>query len=136
MALLGAIRTYDPTRGVRLWTYAKKRVVGAMQTFLTNEGEEPCRNLQPEGEDGDGNLEQAVDCLPSAAPSAELLLEQKEEAGILVLSEGERALLWQLYGEDQSSRDLGQALGVSHASVLRMKQGALEKLLEHTRRAA
>ena len=148
-ALLVASRKWDPSRGVKLWTFARKFVYGAMVRFAVTESAEPCRlkpfkakRCETEYSYDSGDRYYAPDPWLSAEadltiethdPSPEEVLSLKEDLSSLKedleeLSDIEREVLWSYFGEDRSLRETEAATGHSHGCVQRTFRGAIAKL--------
>lgn len=140
MALLRAARSWDPVHGVKLWTYARKFVLGAMIHYVSNEIDEPCRDVVDElrgghrgGCDDETDGVSVLDRLASADASPEDLAELGEGLAILEqeidsLNDDEKKVLWQLFGESLPHRDAAEVLGVGNGTIMRTKLNAMEKL--------
>jgi len=136
IALIGAARRWDSSHGAALWTYARKFVLGAMFRLVEREINEPSKDLdEADVAEGDEFAAQTSSAqLQSVDPTPEEIAEMGEDLAILeqeidrALSDDERRVLWQLYGECETSRDAAESLGTSHGFVTRTKLNALEKL--------
>lgn len=142
IALLEAARKFDESHGASLWTYARKFVLGAMFKCVSREIVEPSRDLasRHDGDDeelplyggatGPENLEFA---LASGTPSPEEIVELEEDLAILeeevaTLSEAEKSVLWKVFGEEKSLRDVAVESGCHHCTPQRVYHGAMQKL--------
>lgn len=126
---------WDESRGVKLWTYARRFVLGAMVRYLTQEIDEPCRDAEfvsgevHEHEDH----RHSIDDVAADTLTPEELVELDEdltrlEEDLEALSADELQILWKRFGEDKSLRDVERETGHGHGCVLRTFHGAMEKL--------
>lgn len=131
IALLEAARRWDPSQGVKLWTYARKFVLGGIFRCVAREINEPSRDLlAPAEENEDGDV---VARLLSEGPTPEEIAQLGEDLVILeeeidALNEGERQVLWKVFGDDLTLRDIAVADGTHHSTPQRIYRGAIEKL--------
>jgi len=150
IALVLASRKWDPARGVKLWTFARKSVLGAFFRLVAKEAAEPCRLIelvsksteQLEFNAGDDrcSLDNGSEFLANVeatiaddVPTPEDLAAVKEDLAALKedleeLSDIEREVLWSYFGEDRSLRETEAATGHSHGCVQRTFRGAIAKL--------
>ncbi len=130
ISLLRAARQWDPERAA-LWSFARRSVKSDMRDALRREIRAYNSTVKSDHTDEAGVFASVADDKKLASESAELqddleLLEKEIE----LLSEVERKVLWNLFGEEKTSRDTAEALGIGHATVGRTKWNALEKLRE------
>lgn len=128
LALLEASRRWDASQGVKLWTYARKFVLGDMFRLVAREINEPSRDLVAgdDGEDGD-----MVTRLLAAGPTPEEVAQLGEDLTILeeeidALSADERDVLWKHFGEDVPVWKTVE--GQHHSAAQRLYHGAIETL--------
>lgn len=110
IALLAAARTFDPSRGFELWTYARQFVFKAIMSHKSREAAEPCRDLQIvdsyEGSDDDIDAPDLVFGLFDGSPTPEAALSTRQQIPFLVdamvyLTELERRIVRLVFEEDQ-----------------------------------
>ncbi len=136
IALLGAARTYDPSLGIALWTYARKFVLGAMFRFRTKEVGEPCRlSILPSGDSTDDGMQVVAESLESEAATPDDALETAELVAIAArefsfLDETQRRVLRMRFGDELDVRSIATKLDLSKSDVDRIYHGAIAKLRE------
>ena len=146
IALIQAARTWLPSGGASLWTYAYKFVYAAISRRKTREIEEPASvGLQDSGTSvaisADGALEEAqlitmIENLGDDTPSAERLLELAELVAIsssemISLSEIERRVVRLRFVDELHFPEIALALDLSsNDKAERIYHGAVSKLRE------
>jgi RNA polymerase sigma factor (sigma-70 family) len=130
LALLSASRTWEASYGVKLWTYARKFVLGAMIRFVSDAAEEPSRPSDPRYDEDDEIQETAHD-----NQTPEDALSHKEQVAIMVselahLSENERRAVRLSFNEGLDIRSIATSLGVPRSTAHDILQGAIAKLRE------
>ena len=129
IALLDAARRWRASEGVRLWTYARKFVLGAMFRHVSREASEPAHNAFA----GDETVETFLEALQETPES---LLEHHECSAIASsqlseLDETERKVLGLRFLESASFSDIAEQLALSsNDRAERIYHGAIGKLRE------
>jgi RNA polymerase sigma factor (sigma-70 family) len=127
IALLDAARRWRASEGVRLWTYARKFVLGAMVRFGSKESCEPCRRHT---EDDDAIAERMSS---GETPEEALLIAQCSAIAaheLTFLNEVERRVLRHRFVDGLDIRTIGQRLDLSKSEADRIYHGAIRTLRE------
>lgn len=129
IALIEVSRKWDSSKGVQLWTYARPFVFGAIFKFVAREMN-PTNELVNDPDD-ESEFWTQIAVHPSPEEVAQLgedltILEEEIDA----LNEDERRLLWSVFGEDKSLRDVAAEAATHHCTTQRLYKGAIEKLRE------
>jgi len=129
IAMLRALETFDPTRGVELWTYAKRFVLGAMLRFLAVEAKEPhgddVDDLVASIASPEDNAEEAIIHTEERAAQRERLMK-----GLAALTDEEREIIFLRFFEMKSSRAVAEQLGISKGDESRKAKSAMATLKE------
>lgn len=121
--LLRAAKTFRADSGNKLWSYARKFVVGAMLRYLTREVEEPSR----------ASIEDTIDDNASDGTSPESSATASEirttvSAAMTTLDAEERRILAMYFNEDKGLRSIAKELNVSLGSAHERFHSALVTL--------
>jgi RNA polymerase sigma factor (sigma-70 family) len=146
IALILASRSWSPSGGATLWTYAYKFVYGAISRSKTKEIEEPCHTQALAGHDehacsNGGNsafsddVTGGVENIGEDVPNAEETIATAQLVSIasgemICLSEQERRVVRMRLNDDRDVRAIAVELGLSKSDVDRIYHGAIGKLRE------
>jgi RNA polymerase sigma factor (sigma-70 family) len=146
IALILASRSWSPSGGATLWTYAYKFVYGAISRSKTKEIEEPCHTQALIGHDehacsNGGNSSSSddptggVENIGEDVPNAEELLEIAQLLGIasrelVNLSELERRVVRMRFNDQLDIRAIADSLGMAVMTTHDILSGAIGKLRE------
>ncbi len=148
IALLGATRSWQASRGVQLWTYARKFVLGAFFRHATRETTEPAsaglrdglatRAAAPDGSADEGHIESYIENIEADTATPEDELENVELVAVAArelsfLNENERRVIRMRFGDELDVRAIAEILNKSKSDVDRIYHGAIAKLRERVR---
>jgi len=139
IGLIKGINTFDPTKGVRLATYAARCIENEILMHLRSTRRKRSeKSLQdPIGVDGEGNEVTLMDILPcDAEPTAEVVGRRVQCERLLdllpALTRRERIVIRSRYGLDdgvaRTQREIAKRLGISRSYVSRIEKRAVQKL--------
>ena len=140
IALIKAVMTFNPDKGVRLATYAARCIENELLMLMRSRkkvsGEVPL--YEPIGTDKEGNEIRLFDIMESEAREVDEQITLQDDIGKLYqkveseLSQRERLVLKLRYGlyneEILTQREIAKRLGISRSYVSRIEKSAIEKL--------
>lgn len=134
IALLLAARRYDPSRGVELWTYARKFVLGAVLRVVARELNRPdglsdryVETDQSTPDDGSRivNLPAVTETPEDAVASRELVLK-----ALNTLTEREFHIVFDRFKNDKDVSDIATSFEVTDRWIQILLAGALASMRE------
>lgn len=140
IGLIKAIVTFNPTKSVRLGTYAARCIENEILMYLRSKkkSSKEVSLYEPIGTDREGNEIQLFDIIETPADDAIQKVTLKNDIKLLyskvesVLTPRERLVLKMRYGlyneEEYTQREIAQRLGISRSYVSRIEKTAIEKL--------
>ena len=140
IGLIKAIVTFNPTKSVRLGTYAARCIENEILMYLRSKkkSSKEVSLYEPIGTDREGNEIQLFDIIETPADDAIQKVTLKNDIKLLyskvesVLTPRERLVLKMRYGlyneEEYTQREIAQRLGISRSYVSRIEKSAIEKL--------
>lgn len=140
IGLIKAIVTFNPTKSVRLGTYAARCIENEILMHLRSKkkSSKEVSLYEPIGTDREGNEIQLFDIIETPADDAIQKVTLKNDIKLLyskvesVLTPRERLVLKMRYGlyneEEYTQREIAQRLGISRSYVSRIEKTAIEKL--------
>jgi RNA polymerase sporulation-specific sigma factor len=139
IGLIKGVNTFDPTKGVKLATYAARCIENEILMHLrSTKRKRSEKSLQdPIGIDGEGNEVTLMDILSSDEEETPDIVGRRVQCERLLqllpsLTKRERVVIRQRYGlEDginRTQREIAEQLGISRSYVSRIEKRAVEKL--------
>ena len=140
IGLIKAIVTFNPTKSVRLGTYAARCIENEILMYLRSKkkSSKEVSLYEPIGTDREGNEIQLFDIIETPADDAIQKVTLKNDIKLLyskvesVLTPRERLVLKMRYGlyneEEYTQREIAQRLGISRSYISRIEKTAIEKL--------
>ncbi|MGM0471549.1 MAG: RNA polymerase sporulation sigma factor SigK [Bacillota bacterium] len=139
IGLIKAIETYDPTKKVKLATYASRCIENEILMHLRQNKKTKREVLlhEPIGSDKEGNEITLIDVLDNketeVCNQVEMVLaEERLYEQITELNEREQKVVEMRYGlnnlKEFTQREIAEQLGISRSYVSRIEKKALEKL--------
>lgn len=141
IGLIKGINTFDPSKGVKLATYAAKCIENEILMYFRSlkkqRGEVSI--YDPIGMDKQGNEISLIDILGSNEEDISIKVENQSEQKALLefvkkLTKREKLVIQLRYGllnsPRQTQREIAKAMCISRSYVSRIEKKALEKLLE------
>lgn len=142
IGLIKAISSYDPTKGIRLATYAARCIENEILMHLraSKKFQNEVSLNEPLGTDREGNEISLIDILGSEDEDVEEKVDLAQRIKKLykliksVLEEREQTIIQLRYGLSgtggKTQREVAAKLGISRSYVSRIEKKALEKLQE------
>jgi len=138
LGLVEAADRFDPSRGVPFDAFARRRVQGAVLDFLR--GEDPLSRDERKKVRAGGNemaepefvnFDDLADFLGAQVDGHDgesILMKTHVRAKVRLLPAADQRLLALYYGEEQTLREVGAALGVTESRVCQRLSGILGRL--------
>ena len=140
IGLIKAINTFNPTKKIKLATYASRCIENEILMHLRarKKTSREVSLYEPIGTDREGNEIQLFDVIETDDQEAHRKIEEKDDILKLYqhveskLSTRERLVLKMRYGlyneEEYTQREIAKLLGISRSYVSRIEKSAIEKL--------
>lgn len=139
IAMLGAAKRFDPTRGVPFGAFLQTRLKGAMRDALRVEARQSKRDRMesPSARQEPGERDLAAEIVSHAAPPG-AGAERRKIAAMLtraldVLSPRERRIIIMVYVECRTQREVGELMHLTPGRICQLQSGACAKMREYFR---
>lgn len=132
IALLLAARRYDPARGVELWTYARKFVLGAVLRVVTKELERTEAFAERYDEADTSKEGSPKTALPASTETPEDITTAREivTKALATLTDRELVLIKERFDKEQDFRAVASSMGISEAYVRQLLANSLVSMRE------